>query len=267
MNRYKKTFQKLKKAKEKALVPFTVVGDPDYKTSIGIIKSMIDNGADVLELGAAFSDPIADGPTIQAADVRAQKAGMDTNKFFKAIKEIRKYNNEVPIGILIYSNLIYQRGIGKFYKEAKQAGADSVLVADVPIEEAHEYTKAARANKIDTIFFATPLTTKQRIEQTAKKVKGFIYVISRLGITGARKDVKTSTLTLLRRLKKHTKVPLCVGFGISTPKQVQQVCKAGANGVIVGSPVVKIIEKNLKKKSQIPKKVGTFISSLKQATY
>jgi tryptophan synthase alpha chain len=267
MNRYKKTFKNLNQRKEKALIPFTVIGDPDYKTSISIMKAMIDHGADVLELGATFSDPIADGATIQAADVRAQKAGMDTNKFFKAIKEIRNYNHDIPIGILMYANLIYQRGINKFYKDAKQAGIDSVLVADLPIEEAAVYVKAARANKIDAIFFATPLSTKQRIKQTAKKGSGFIYVVSRLGITGARKELPNGSLALLRRLKKYTKIPLCVGFGISNPQQVQQVCEAGADGVIVGSTVVMIIENNKNRKTQIPKKVGTFISSLKQATY
>ncbi len=264
--RYRKTFRRLKRKKEKALIPFVVVGDPNYKTSLEIVKTIINAGADILELGSSFSDPIADGPTIQSADVRAKKAGMNTDKFFNFIKQIRKFNNEIPIGILIYANLIYQRGINKFYNDAKKAGIDSVLVADLPIEEADSYIKAARKNKINTVFIVSPLTSNERLKKITKKVKGFVYVVSRLGVTGARKDLQQGTLQLLRRIRPKTKLPLCVGFGISKQEHIKSVCKAGADGAIVGSAIVKIIEKNLKNKRMLIKKIENYVKFLKEAT-
>jgi len=266
MNRYKKTFSKLKKNKEKALIPFVVAGDPNYKLSLEIIKTIINSGADILELGFVFSEPIADGPTIQTAGVRALKAGVNTDKNLNFIKQIRKFSKNIPIGILIYANLIYQRGINKFYKEAKNAGIDSVLVADLPIEEADQYIKAARKNKINTIFIVSPLTSNDRLKKITKKIRGFVYVVSRLGVTGARKDLEQGTLNLLKRIRPQTKLPLCVGFGISKPEHIKAICKAGADGAIIGSAIVKIIEKNLKNKKAMLNKIKNYVSSLKKAT-
>lgn len=266
MNRYKRRFNQLKKKKDKALVPFVTIGDPDYKTSLEIVKTIIDNGADVLELGFVFSEPIADGPTIQTAGVRALKKGANTDRNFNFIQEIRKYDCEIPIGILVYSNMIYQRGIKRFYQDCAKSGIDSVLVADLPIEEAEEYIKAARNNKVDAVFIVSPLTDKKRLKKVIKKTRGFVYIVSRLGVTGARKDIQESTLKLIRRVKKHTKLPSCVGFGISRPEHVKSVLGAGADGAIVGSAVVKIIEKNLKRKKVMLDKVGNFIKRLKNAT-
>ena len=262
---YKKTFNKLKKNKEKALVPFVVIGDPDYNTSLKIVKTIVESGADVLELGFPFSDPIADGPTIQAADVRSLKKCINTDKNFKFIKEIRKFT-DIPIGLLVYYNLIYQRGISKFFYDCKLAGITSVLAADVPVEEADDIMQTARKHKIDTVFIVSPLTDNKRLKIILKKCKGFVYIVARLGVTGAREDMQESTLKLVKRVKKQTKLPLCVGFGISKPEHVKAVCKAGADGAIVGSAIVKIIEKNLKNKKEMLKKVETFIKELKEAT-
>ncbi|MEA2037585.1 MAG: tryptophan synthase subunit alpha [Nanoarchaeota archaeon] len=264
MNRYKKTFNQLKKRKEKALIPFVVAGDPNYNTSLSIVKTLIDSGADVLELGLSFSDPIADGPTIQSADVRAKK--VNTDRFFKFTTEIRKFNNTVPIGILVYANLVYQRGIDKFYKDAKKAGIDSVLITDLPVEETTPYIKAARKTKVDTVFIVSPLTSNERLKNISKKARGFIYVVSRLGVTGVRKELQDGTLGLLRRIRPKTKIPLCVGFGISKPEHIKTICKSGANGVIVGSAVVKIIEKNLKNKKLLLSKLESYMKYLKKAT-
>lgn len=266
MNRYKKTFNKLKRRKEKALIPFVVAGDPNYKTSLEIVRTIINSGADILEIGFTFSEPIADGPTIQTAGVRALKASSNTDKNLNFIKQIRKFNNEIPIGILIYANLIYQRGINKFYRDAAKAGIDSVLVADLPIEEADEYIKAARKNKINTVFIVSPLTSNERLKKITKKVRGFVYVVSRLGVTGARKDLEEGTLKLLRRIRPKTKLSLCVGFGISKPEHVKSICKAGADGAIIGSAIVKLIEKNIKNKKLILRKIENYVESLKQAT-
>jgi len=266
MNRYKKTFNKLKRKKEKALVIFTVIGDPDIKTSLQIVKTIINSGADILEISTPFSEPIADGPTIQSAGVRALSKGINTDKTFDFIKQIRKFNNNIPIGILIYANLIYQRGINKFYRDAANSGIDSVLVADLPIEEADEYIKAARKNKINTVFIVSPLTSNERLRKITKKVRGFVYVVSRLGVTGARKELEGGTLKLLRRIRPRTKLPLCVGFGISKKEHVRAICKAGADGAIVGSAIVKLIEKNLRNKKLMLIKIEKYVRSLKKAT-
>ncbi len=265
MSRYKKLFNRLRKRKENALMPFVVVGDPDYNTSISITKALIDSGADILELGLPFSDPIADGPTIQGADIRALNKKINTGNIFNLIKQVREYSN-IPIGLLVYANLILQRGISKFYADAAKAGIDSVLVADLPIEEADEYIKAAKKHKVDTVFIVSPLTSNERLKKIIKKTRGFVYVVSRLGVTGARADLQEGTLKLLRRIRPRTKLPLCVGFGISRPEHVKAVCKAGANGAIVGSAVVKIIEKNLGNKKAMLKKIEDYIELMKDGT-
>jgi len=265
MNSYKKTFNKLKRKKEKALVPFVVIGDPDYQTSLKIVKTIVEAGADILELGFPFSDPIADGPTIQSADVRALKKGINTDKCFKFIKKVREFT-DIPIGLLVYYNLIYQRGTKKFFYDCKLAGVTSVLAADVPVEEADEIIIPARKHNIDTVFIVSPLTDNKRLKLISKKCKGFIYIVARLGVTGARQDIKEGTLKLIKRVRKNTKLPLCVGFGISKPEHVKTICKAGADGAIVGSAIVKLIENNLKNKQVMFKKIKNYVGSLKHAT-
>jgi tryptophan synthase alpha chain len=266
MNRYKKTLDKLKKNKEKALIPFVVVGDPDYETSLDIVKTIIDSGADILELGFPFSEPIADGPTIQAAGIRALQAGVNTDKNFDFIRQVREFDSKIPIGILIYANLIFQRGIDKFYKDASDAGIDSVLIADLPIEEASPYINAARKNNVDTVFIVSPLTSNDRLKTITEKVRGFVYIVSRLGVTGAKQNVQEGTLELLKRIRPQTKLPLCVGFGISKPEHVKSVLDAGADGAIVGSALVKLIENNLNNKKSMLNHIDMFVKQLKQAT-
>ena len=267
MASYKETFSQLKKKKQGALAAFTVIGDPDYQTSLDIVKKIIDSGADILELGLPFSDPIADGPTIQAADMRALESGMDTDKAFEFLKEIRKYNGKIPIGLLVYGNLILQRGIDVFYKDAAKSGVNSVLAADIPIEESDEYIKSAKQNNIDTVFIVSPLTSDERIKKIADKTTGFVYAVSRLGVTGARATLENSTLEMVKRIKKYTKNPLCVGFGISKPEHVKDVIKAGADGVIVGSSIVSLIGQNPGKKNEILQKIESYIKAMKLAAY
>ena len=261
---YAKTFSRLRRKKQKALVPFVVIGDPDYTTNLKIVKTIVKSGADVLELGFPFSDPIADGSTIQAADVRALSKKINTDKCFKFIKKIREFT-DIPIGLLVYYNLIYQRGIKKFCYDCKAAGVSSVLAADVPVEEADELIESARKHKIDTVFIVSPLTDNKRLKLILKKCKGFVYIVSRLGVTGAREDLQENTLKLIKRVRKNTKLPLCVGFGISKPEHVKAICKAGADGAIVGSAIVKIIEKNLKKKKKMLVKIENYVKEMKQA--
>lgn len=265
MKYYNEVFKKLKKNNEGALVAFTVIGDPNYKTSLEITKKIVDAAADILELGIPFSDPIADGPTIQAADVRALNNGMNTDKVFGFVKEIRNYT-DIPIGLLTYYNLVYQRGVGKFYKDAKNAGVNSILTVDMPIEESNKIIAEAKNNKIETVFMISPLTDNNRIKKIAKNTNGFIYVVSRLGTTGAKSDLQKSTLILIKRIRKVTDKPVCVGFGISKPLHVKNVIKAGADGAIVGSAIVDLIAKNISNKEKMLNEIYNYINNMKKAT-
>ena len=265
MKTYKQVFSELKKKKEGALVAFAVIGDPDYETSLEIAKKIVDSGADILELGIPFSDPIADGRTIQAADVRALDNGMNTDKAFEFVKDLRKYT-DVPIGFLTYYNLVYQRGLEKFYQDAHKAGVNSVLIADLSIEEAGDVIKVSKKTGVDTVFMISQLSDDNRIKKIASASNGFIYLVSRLGVTGVRNELQHSTLSLIKRVRKFTDKPLCVGFGISTPQHVKEVIKAGADGAIVGSAIVDLIGKNLGKKEKMLNEIGDFAKELKRST-
>lgn len=219
-------------------IPFTVLGDPDPKTSLKIVQTLIDNGADALELGLPFSDPTADGPVIQAADVRALKAGTTVDDCFKIITTIRK-SSDIPIGLLVYFNLIFVRGIDRFYKDCKAVGVTSVLVADLPLEHFKEIAASAKKYGIAPVFMVSERTTDERLKSIIKIADGYLYLVSYLGITGASNSIlQSSVKTLIRSCRKMTKLPLFVGFGISTPAHVQAVISAGADGVIVGSRIV-----------------------------
>ena len=254
MKSYKQVFNELKNKNQGALVAFTVIGDPDYETSLGIIKKIIDSGANILELGLPFSDPIADGPTIQAADIRALSKGMNTDKAFDFIKQIREYNGKIPIGLLVYGNLIFQRGIDKFYQDAAKVGINSILGADIPIEEADDYIKASKSNNIDTVFIISPLTPDERIKKIVNNV------------TGARVSLENSTLEMIKRIRKFTNKPLCVGFGISKPEHVKSIVKAGADGVIIGSAIIDLIAKNINNREKMLNDIGAYVMSMKDAT-
>ena len=265
MKSYNEVFRNLKNSKEGALVAFTVIGDPNYKTSLEITKKIIDAGADIIELGLPFSDPIADGPSIQAANVRALNDGINTDNVFEFVKELRKYT-DIPIGFLSYYNLIYQRGIKKFYSDSRKSGVNGILIADVPIEEYNTIFKNAKDTNIDTVFMISPLTDNKRIKKIAKSTTGFIYAVSRLGVTGARSNLEKSTLILIKRIRKFTNKPTCVGFGISKPEHVKSIIKAGADGVIVGSAIVDLIAENINNEEKMLNYIYAYIKSMKVAT-
>jgi len=223
------------------------------------------SGADALELGVPFSDPIADGRTIQAADLRSLENGMNTDKALEFVRDLRRYTG-IPIGLLTYYNIVFRRGLEKFYRDAHKAGVNSVLIADLPIEESGNIIEISKKSKVDAVFMISQLSDEKRIRKIASASSGFIYLVSRLGVTGARNEMQSSTLSLIKRARKFTDKPLYVGFGISTPEHVKSVINAGADGVIVGSAVVRLIEENLKNKEKMLDNIGSFIKRLKKGT-
>jgi len=260
MRTYKQVFSESDTA---ALIPFFVIGDPDFDTSLELTKTAIDAGANVLELGIPFSDPIADGATIQKADVRALTAGMTVEKALKFIRMTKEYK-DVPIGLLMYYNLIYQYGIEKFFNDFHTAGVNSILVADLSIDDADEVAGPAAASGLDTVFMVTPNTRHQRMKRIASKTTGFIYTVSLLGVTGSREKLSDAVGGLVGKLKSLTDVPVCVGFGVSKPQHAAAIASAGADGVIIGSRIVRIIEDNLNDRNRMLAEVSSFISEVKK---
>ena len=258
MGIYQDLFRGLNRA---ALIPFFVIGDPDEETSFELIKTAIDAGADVLELGIPFSDPVADGPTIQKADIRAMKAGMTPQKALAFIKRITDYR-PIPIGLLVYYNLIYQYGVEQFFAAFKAAGGTSVLVADLSIDDADEIIPATEAAGLETVFMVTPNTTDQRIQKIAEYTTGFIYTVSLLGTTGQRSGLSDLVKPLIGRLRSLTEKPICVGFGISTAEHARDVAQAGADGVIIGSRIIKFVEDNLDDTDTMKKQISGYIQEV-----
>jgi tryptophan synthase alpha chain len=262
---YSDMFHELKNRKEGAFIPFTVAGDPDFDSSIEIVKKYVDNGADALEIGFPFSDPVADGPSVQAADIRALNSGMTTEKCFEFIRRIRKFT-DIPIGLLVYYNLIYKMGIEEFYRNASISGVNGILAADLPPEEAEEAVGAAHKNNIDQIFMVAQTTSNERLNEIVKLCSGFLYVVAVMGVTGARSDIKKSTVDLIKRVKNHTDLPLVVGFGISKPEHVKDVIKSGSDGAIVASAIIDIITRNQDNMDRAKENIGKFCRELKEST-
>jgi tryptophan synthase alpha chain len=229
-------FAELKEKNEKALIAYVCAGDPSAEATKEIVHALVKGGADIVELGMPFSDPVADGPTIQAASTRALEAGMNPDQYFEMAASIKE---DVPLVCMTYYNLIYKRGNEKFARDCAEAGITGIIVPDLPAEEADELHVACKHNGVDLIFLITPVTTGKRMEKNLEKTSGFVYVVSRLGVTGERVDVAESTKNILARI--DTEVPKAVGFGISNGQQAAEVIKAGADAVIVGSAFVNII--------------------------
>jgi tryptophan synthase alpha chain len=245
-DRYRAKFRALKESKKGAFMPFTVLGWPDEETSFNIIKTMIDSDASALELGIAFSDPVADGPIIQAAAHKVIESGFTVNQALDLVARVRKYNDDIPIGLLVYYNHIMAMGVEKFYARAEECGVDGVLVADLPSESADEIVSIATGNNISTIFIVSPLTREERLDKIVKHARGFIYLVSRLGVTGTdeRDASRDSRLAaLIASIKKATELPILAGFGVSTPAHAERMMASGADGVITGSKIVDLVAK------------------------
>jgi len=266
MKSYQQVFAGLKSQKRAALIPFFVIGDPDYASSLAVVKSAVDAGADILELGIPFSDPIADGPTIQKADVRAIRSGMTVHRALQFIKDLRASGapyTEIPIGLLMYFNLVHQYGLDKFFRDFHDAGVNSVLVADCSIDDADEIAGPAGAVGLDTVFMVTPNTAPARMRLIASKTTGFIYTVSLLGVTGSRQALSDTVTKLIRQLKCATKVPVCVGFGVSTPEHARTIADAGADGVIIGSRLVAMMESHPNDPAGAATEIAAFLRQVK----
>ncbi len=234
--RISEKFSELKKRKEGALIAYICAGDPTAESTKEYVTALVRGGADIIELGLPFSDPVADGPTIQAGIERALNGGMTPDIYFKMVRSLKVH---IPLVVMTYYNLIFKRGLERFVTDCSASGISGIIVPDLPAEESGELAGLCEKNDIDLIFLVAPTTTEERMEQIISRGTGFIYLVARLGVTGARSDIAGSTRELIKRVKTAT--PKAVGFGISNGKQAGEIIRTGADGVIVGSAFVDII--------------------------
>jgi tryptophan synthase alpha chain len=244
--RIEQRFADLKKEGRAALVTFTMAGDPDYATSLALAKALPKAGADVIELGMPFTDPMADGPSIQAAGVRALKAGQDMNKTLTLVREFRKGDDATPIVLMGYYNPIYIYGVDRFLADAKAAGVDGLIVVDLPPEEDEELCIPALKAGVNFIRLATPTTDDKRLPTVLKNTSGFVYYVSITGITGAAAPDAGKVGAAVGRIKKHTQLPVAVGFGVRDAARAKAIAE-GADGVVVGSALVDALRGTLDK--------------------
>ena len=243
---------------EPTLVAYVTCGDPDLATTREIVLAAIEAGAGIIELGVPFSDPLADGPVIQRASERALKHGTSLKQVLKLAAEIREHSQSVGMIVFSYLNPILQMGMSKFCKVARHAGLDGVLITDLPVEESAEYLREARKNDLVTVFLVAPTSTDARLQRIVEVSSGFVYAISRTGVTGARQQMPEDASGLVKRLRRFTKLPVAVGFGISTPAQFASVGKF-ADAAVVGSAIVQTIERN---PGREPAAVAEFVRQL-----
>ena len=266
MSRYDDMFASLAEKNQGAFIPFVTIGDPSLERSYEIIEQLIVSGADALELGLPFSDPIADGPTIQKANIRALHQTITTQDCLDLIAKIRSNYPSTPIGLLLYSNLVVAKGIDSFYKACFEAGVDSVLVADVPVRESKPFRLAAKNNNIAPVFIVPPSVNDDTLRQIASYTRGYTYLLSRAGVTGAETKASMPPELMVKQLKEYRAAPAVLGFGISSPEQVKSAIEAGAAGAISGSAVVNIIESHLDDQTALLGALGKFVSDMKAAT-
>ncbi|HIJ07971.1 TPA: tryptophan synthase subunit alpha [Candidatus Bathyarchaeota archaeon] len=267
MSAIKNVFDSLKVQRNGALIGYITAGDPNPECTPEIAEALIRGGVDILELGLPFSDPIADGPTIQEASLRALNAGTTPHGVLELAKQIKQKHN-LPVVIMTYFNPIFKMGLKKFFRVAKNCGVDGVIIPDLPIEEAKEYRASAATFGVDTIFLAAPSTTDDRLQHIVNCSSGFLYLVSRFGVTGAKSSIQSSTIQLVKRVLTFTqgRVPLAVGFGVSKPDHVKSIISAGADGVIVGSAFVNIISRNLLCHHKMFAEIEASARILKQST-
>ncbi len=243
----------------KAFIPFITCGDPDLLTSAEAVREAVKNGADLIELGIPFSDPTAEGPVIQGANIRALRGGINTDMIFSFVKGLRQ-DVTVPMVFMTYANVVFSYGAEKFISNCAEVGIDGLILPDIPFEEKDEFLPICRKYGVDLISLIAP-TSENRVSMIAKEAEGFIYLVSSLGVTGERSEIKTDLRSIVSIIRENTDVPVAVGFGISTPEQAKAMADI-SDGAIVGSAIVKLLGKYGK---EAPKHIGEYVKSMKDA--
>ena len=246
-------------ANGKAFIPFITCGDPDLETTAAAVRAMAANGADLIELGIPFSDPTAEGPVIQGANLRALQGGATTDKIFDFVRELRK-DVKIPFVFMTYANVVFSYGAEKFISICAEIGVDGLILPDVPYEEKDEFLPICRKYGVDLISMIAP-TSADRIAMIAKDAEGFLYIVSSLGVTGTRSEIKTDLASIVDVVRANTKTPCAIGFGISTPEQAHKMAMI-ADGAIVGSAIIKLLEQYGK---EAPEKIGAYVKTMKAA--
>jgi len=267
MTRISESFAELKERSEGALIAYLTVGYPNLKQTPRLVGALINGGADIIELGIPFSDPIADGPTIQKATALSLEGGARPLDALEIARRVRE-RYDTPLVLMSYFNPIYRVGLHKFLSLAKNSGISGIIIPDLPVEESSDYKKECVSADIDTILLASPSTHPDRLKQIIAQSSGYLYLISLYGVTGIRSSVAESALTLIKKYSDMIagSLPLAVGFGISTPDHVREMLHAGADGAIVGSAFVEIIRKNQRQPTQTAKKLENMAKAMKKAT-
>lgn len=252
---------KIKSAFEngKAFIAFITCGDPDLETTAAAVRAAVENGADLIELGIPFSDPTAEGPVIQGANIRALNGGVTTDKIFAFVKELRQ-DVKVPMVFMTYANVIFSYGTERFISTCRDIEIDGLILPDLPFEEKEEFLSMCREYGVDLISLVAP-TSENRIAMIAKEADGFLYIVSSLGVTGTRSEIKTDLKSIVDVVRQNTDIPCAIGFGISTPEQAKKMADI-SDGAIVGSAIIKLLEKYGK---DAPKYVGEYVKSMKDA--
>jgi len=265
MSRIENKFKDLRSKNQKALIAYVMAGFPSEKDTLSAVRGLVKGGADIIELGMPFSDPLADGPVIQNAGFQALQKGMNLEKFLGLVKKIRK-ETDIPLVLMTYTNILFRHGYAKFISIVKNAGIDGLILPDMSINESKDFLQAAKKNKIDTIFLISPNTSQDRIKKIAGASSGFLYLVSVFGTTGGQQQFQNYTTDAIKNAKKTLggKIPLGVGFGVSNPDQAKFIIKSGADAIIVGSAFLRLMESTPPEK--IESKIGSFAASLKKAT-
>lgn len=243
----------------KAFIPFITCGDPDLGTTAACVRAAVENGADLVELGIPFSDPTAEGPVIQGANLRALKNGVTTDRIFDLVRNLRE-DVKVPMVFMTYANVVFSYGAEAFISTCKDIGIDGLILPDLPFEEKEEFLPLCRRYGVDLVSLIAP-TSENRIAVIAKEGEGFLYIVSSLGVTGTRSEIKTDLASIVQVVREHTEIPCAIGFGISTPEQAKRMADI-SDGAIVGSAIIKLLEKYGK---DAPEYVGAYVKSMKDA--
>ncbi len=243
----------------KAFIPFITCGDPDLETTASAVRAAVENGADLIELGIPFSDPTAEGPVIQGANLRALRGGVTTDQVFGLVRDLRR-DVTVPLVFMTYANVVFSYGSERFFSACREAGIDGLILPDLPFEEKEEFLPFCKQYGVELISLVAP-TSENRIAMIAGEAEGFLYVVSSLGVTGTRSEIKTDLASILEVVRQNTSIPAAIGFGISTPEQAKKMAKI-ADGVIVGSAIIKLLEKY---GTDAPRYIGAYVRTMKAA--